>query len=71
MFRHNAKAAGDIFDYCPVTCYVTSDVTGASLHNGHKFLHLLGNKTTISCLLQAKVKSITPRSCGRPDALSP
>ena len=44
MFRGNAKATGDIFDYRPVTRYVTSDVTRSYLHNGFIFLHLLAIK---------------------------
>ena len=61
MFRGNAKAAVDIFDYHPLMHYITPDLTVASLHHGYIGLLLLGNKTTISYLLQAKVKSIAPR----------
>ena len=54
----------------PQSCYITSEVTSASLHNDYIFLHLLDNKTTILCLLQAKVKSIAPPCRGQPDPLS-
>ena len=55
------KAAGDTFDCHPVTHELTSDIPGVALQYGHTVLHWLDNKTTISCLLQATVKSIASK----------
>ena len=60
MLRRNAKGADNISDCRPVMGYIMSDITGAPLHYGHLCLHLLGNKTIISCLLWAKKKIYRP-----------
>lgn len=50
-FRHNAETAGNIY---PVTCFVTSDVTGAFLHNWYIF-----------CFGWVRIKQLCHAFCGK------
>ena len=42
------------------------DLNGALLHNENMFLHWLGNKTAVSCLVVTAFQTVASLGCGQP-----